>query len=117
MTLMVDGHDIRRFVQFDQYTVRREDLDGPNAGRTLDGVMHRDYLGGKRNVEVQLVPLTNADWGFLEHTVLRGRPWNQVTFEDFGVTATMKAYHSSFNGVYNSGTARWHGGRLKFIEE
>jgi len=33
------------------------DLDGPNAGRTLDGKMHRDKVTSKRRADIKLMPV------------------------------------------------------------
>jgi hypothetical protein len=116
MILEVDGVDILPMVQYEGYTVSREDLDGPNAGRTLDGVMHRDYVTSKLNIELQLRPLTKQEWEHLEHDILRGRPEHSVKFEDFGRVYTATMYQSKFNGVINHVTRLRHGGKLKFIE-
>ena len=37
------------------------DLDGPNAGRTLDGVMHRDRVASKIRWDVTCHPLQEED--------------------------------------------------------
>lgn len=117
MILRVDGVDLLPYLQSADYTVKREDLDGPNAGRTLDGRMHRDFLGGKRKIETKLRPLTPSEWQHLEHSILRNKPWHQVTFDDFGVTTTVKMYHSSFNGTISEIANRRIGATLNFIEE
>ena len=47
MVFRIDGTDILKYVASDGLKYTRSDLDGPNAGRTLDGVMHRDRISSK----------------------------------------------------------------------
>ena len=47
MILTIDGVDILPYVASDGLKYTRSDLDGPNAGRTLDGILHRDRIASK----------------------------------------------------------------------
>ena len=117
MILVVDGNDLTPFIQEKQYTVTRSDMDGPNAGRTMDGKMHRDYLDNKRKIEVKFIPLFTSDWAMIEHMVLRGKEWHSVEFEDFGRPATATMYSSAFNGTVSTIDGRRIGAGVNFIEE
>ena len=114
---IVDGEDITGYIKDNGYGDGRNDLDGTNAERTLDGIMHRDYIGYKRKLEIQFRPLTKAEWAHIEHDVLRGKPWHMVQHEDFGVDATVRMYHSSFTGTISSVTGLRIGAAVNFIEE
>ena len=114
---VVDGHDLTRYILYNSYADGRNDLDGPNAGRTLDGKMHRDYLGYKRKLEIKFRPLTNSEWQYIEHGVLRGNPWHNVYHDDFGIMATVRMYHSAFSGTVSTITGWRLGAAVNFIEE
>ena len=124
--LIVDGHDLTDFIIAGEYQVSREEINGPNAGRTMDAKMHLDYLTYKRKVEARFAPLTREEWNYIEHGVLRKsaaplgnapEAWHSVEFEDFGVQATMKAYSSSFGGAISTISGKRVGARASFIEE
>lgn len=114
--LIVDGYDLTNLVKFEGYDGERNDLDGPNAGRTMDGYMHRDYVAYKRKVSVQFRPLEQDEWAFIEHMVLRDKVEHNVEFEDFGRMDTMRAYSSSFKGTIYTITGRRIGAGVNFIE-
>ena len=100
--LTVDGHDLLPYIFKQSYAVSRNDFEGPNTTRTLDGLLHRDYIGYKRKIEVSFRPLSDTEWRFIEHTVLRGKKDHTVIFDDFGEESTATMYQSSFNGVIYS---------------
>ena len=47
MVFTINGVDILPYVAYDGLKYTRSDLDGPNAGRTMDGIMHRDRIASK----------------------------------------------------------------------
>ena len=47
MVFTIDGVSILPYVASDGLKYTRSDLDGENAGRTMDGVMHRDRIASK----------------------------------------------------------------------
>jgi hypothetical protein len=115
--LIVDGHDLLKYVISNNYTVSRTDIDGPNAGMTMDGIQHRDLLRYRRKIEVKFRNLTKAEWENIEHNILRGKEWHTVQFEDFGRPATARMYHSSFKGTISTITGMRTGADVNFIEE
>lgn len=118
MILTIDGFDLLPFVAAGEYTVTRNDLEGPNTGRTMDGILHRDKLAhSPRKIETQLIPLSREEWENIEHNVLRGKTWLTLQFEDFGRIATAKMYSSSFNGTISTITGKRIGATVNFIEE
>ena len=115
--LIVDGHDLTRFVVSGGYAVSRNDVDGRNAGRTMDAKMHRDYITFKRKLEIKFRPLSKDEWRYIEHDILRGKPWNMVRHEDFGVDVTLKMMQSSFCGTISTVSGKRIGAAVNFIEE
>lgn len=58
MTFAIDGVDITPYIAFGGLKWQRADVDGPNAGRTLDGTMIRDRRAIKIRWDVTCKPLT-----------------------------------------------------------
>lgn len=53
--MKINGVDIIDYIE--SYTSSENDLDAPNSGRTLDGVMHRGKVSSKIKIEIKLVPV------------------------------------------------------------
>ena len=63
MEFLIDGVDFASYLTAGGLRWQRNDLDGANAGRTLDGRMHRDRVATKSKLTVQLRPLTDGELG------------------------------------------------------
>lgn len=50
--------DITPFIAWQGLSIKRQDVDGPDAGRTMDGRMHRDRVAIKDKLTIKTVPLT-----------------------------------------------------------
>lgn len=61
MVFSINGKDILKYVAADGLKYTRSDLDGPNAGRTLDGVMHRDRVASKIRWDITCKLLNEAE--------------------------------------------------------
>ena len=60
MTFSINGVDITPFIANGGLTWQRADVDGANAGRTLDGTMIRDRKATKIRWDVTCIPLKSA---------------------------------------------------------
>ena len=60
MVLKIDGTDIVPFIAFNGLQWQRQDIDGPNAGRTMDGTVVRDRIATKIRWDVTCRPLASA---------------------------------------------------------
>lgn len=62
ITLIVNNIDITDYIKGDEegdgYSVTKNDIDSPNAGRTMDGTMYRDRVATKDKIEVTCRLLT-----------------------------------------------------------
>ena len=73
------------------------DLDGPNSGRTLDGLMHRDKVTSKRRADIKLLPRgASVINGVL--SVLRNQYFHCYTDLAPGGELTMEMYNSTRSG-------------------
>ena len=61
MVLKIDGIDILPYVAYQGIKWQRGDLDSPEAGRTLDGIMHRGRVATKIRLDVTCRPLKSEE--------------------------------------------------------
>ena len=58
--------DITPYIKFGGITFSRNDVEAPDAGRTLDGIMHRGRVAVKEKIEINTIPLTKSQIASLE---------------------------------------------------
>lgn len=61
MILKINGIDITPYIEQKGIKWQRNDLDGPNAGRTMDGTMHRGRVASKVRLDITCLPLKTED--------------------------------------------------------
>ena len=61
MILKINGLDITPYIEQKGIKWTRNDLDGSNAGRTMDGIMHRERIGSKVRLDITCLPLNSKD--------------------------------------------------------
>lgn len=61
MTLSIGGVDITPYIAFGGVKWSRNDVDGPNAGRTQSGDMERDRVAVKYRWDITCRPLTATE--------------------------------------------------------
>ena len=61
MTFTVDGVNLLPYLDEEGIRWKRSDLDAPDSGRTLDGVMHRQRIDSKVRLDIACRPLTTAE--------------------------------------------------------
>ena len=97
----------------------RFDVEAPDTGRTLNGVMHRGRVAVKVRLDVTCRPLTAAETATVLNAI--APEFVTVRYEDpmFGsVTKTMYSNNipTICATVYEDGTARWEGLEFPLIE-
>ena len=60
MTLSIGGTDITPYIALGGVKWQRNDVDGPNAGRTITGTMERDRVAIKIRMDVSLTMLDST---------------------------------------------------------
>ena len=53
-------YDITPLIAWQGLSLSRNDVDSPEAGRDLQGLMHRGRVGVKEKMNIQTIPLTTA---------------------------------------------------------
>lgn len=116
MVLKINGVDILPFVVEKGIKWQRSDLDGENAGRTMDGIMHRSRVASKIRLDITCLPLSSEN----AMTVLNAIYPEYVTVEYLDpmyglVTKTM--YSNNNPATYiNTTTDKWEGITFPLIE-
>lgn len=65
--LYISGVDFMPMIEEGGLKFTYNDIDAPDSGRTLDGIMHRGKIGSKCKIEIKCWPLTPRE----ASTVLR----------------------------------------------
>lgn len=59
--ITIDGTDITNYIAHGGVQWSRNDVDGPNAGRTMTGLMIRDRVATKIRLDITCRPLTQTE--------------------------------------------------------
>ena len=96
MIFTVNGTDILPYLKFGGIQFGRNDIDGPNAGRGLDGSMIRDRVATKLRWDCTTypMPLSKAQ----ELLTLLQPEWVTVQ-TDFNTSGTLRSYRAYSNNI------------------
>lgn len=116
----VNGTDIITFIADGGFKWSDTDFDSENAGRTLDGKMHRGRVCSKIKYELTARSLTVAEC----NTLIKALDHEYVTVEtDLDPkhgTCSLNMYNSSRNAsiraIYNAEESLWDGITFNLIE-
>lgn len=61
MVLKINGVDMLPYIEAKGIKWQRSDLESSNAGRTLDGLMHRGRVATKIRLDITCMPLKSED--------------------------------------------------------
>ena len=121
MRVSINGKDITKYIAFQGFQWQRSDVDGPNAGRSLDNAyLFRDRVATKIRLDITCRPLTDAEAS--EVLKLIQPEFVHVTYYDpqEGAEVTKEMYSNnipaSFLIARSDGTAYWGGITFPLIE-
>ena len=115
----INGLDILPYIAQGGLKITQNDVDSPQAGRTLDGKMHRGKVTSKIKFEIQCIPLSPIDvsriYSVLDHEYVT------VTTDISPVGAdTLEMYNSTRPAscliVDSDDIAKWDGINFNLIE-
>ena len=120
MTFTVNGVDMLPYIAYQGLKWQRSDVEAPDAGRTLDGVMHRGRVATKIRLDVTCRPLTAAEASTVLNAILP--EFVSVTYTDpmsGNVTKTMYSNNNpaSFLMRRKDGSEWWSGITFPLIEQ
>lgn len=112
--------DITDMVKFQGVNWSSNSVDAPNAGRSLDGIMHRKLIGFKDKFEIQCIQLTTTQLDTL--TTLLEHEWLTVKITTSSGTVSRTMYpgatiKSAFCIKRADGTELWDGYAFSLIEK
>lgn len=119
MKLTVNGTDILPFLDEKGIKWTKNDIDGPDAGRTMDGRMHRSRVACKAKLELSCRPLPSADAAVVLN--LLKPQYVTVSYTDpmeGSVSKTMYAgtIPATVARLQEDGTVLWEGIAFSLIE-
>lgn len=120
MVLKINNTDIVPYIAFGGVKWTRNDVDGPDAGRTMDAVMHRERIASKIRMDITCKPLTAAEASIVLNLVYP--EYVTVEYDDpmFGrVTKTMYSNNNPATYLMKTrrGTEYWTGITFPLIEQ
>lgn len=119
MKLTIDGVNILPFVDGGGIKWQRNDVDSPDAGRTLDGRMFRARVATKMRLEVSCKPLSTAQTKVLLNLI---RPeFVTVAYTDPMEGEVVKIMYSNnvpatAAKIQRDGSVLWEGIRFPLVE-
>lgn len=78
--IKIDGTDITNYIAFNGVKWSRNDIDGPNAGRSMSGLMIRDRVATKIRLYITCRPLNQDELHTLLNLILP--EFVTVTYDD-----------------------------------
>ena len=121
-TLKINGTEIIGYIYIDGFDWRREDVDGPGAGRTVTAKAVRDVLGSKIRYDMECRELTSAEREALEALLFSG-PFLTVVCDDatFRGAESRQMYCNSMSGKFSrrkaNGTEYWKNVKFVLVEQ
>ena len=115
----VNGLNLLPYLSEDGLRWTRFDVEAPDTGRTLDGVMHRGRVASKIRLDVRCRPLNPREMQLVLQAILPEYVTVRYTDpQDGSVTRTMYSNNipTLCATVYDDGTARWEGLEFPLIQ-
>ena len=116
MVLKVNGIDMLPYIEQKGIKWTRNDLDGSNAGRTMDGMMHRERVTSKVRLDITCLPLSSADAATVLNAIFP--EYVEVEYTDPMYGPSIKTmYSNNTPATYiNTATDLWEGITFPLIE-
>lgn len=121
MTFAINGTDITPYIAYGGLKWQRSDVDGENAGRTLDGTMIRDRRATKIRWDVTCKPLTGEELSMILSLI---QPtWVTVSYSDPVTNGVSSArfYANNFpvqiSHITRNGVEYWTGLTFPLIQQ
>lgn len=93
--------DITPYIAFQGLTFSRNDVDSPNAGRSMDGLMHRGRVAVKEKMNINTIPLTKAQSSSLQSLLYPESISVRVTpYPRTNAASTMTMYSNNVKVTY-----------------
>lgn len=119
MVFQINGTDITPYIAAEGLVWKRNDLEGPNAGRAMDGTMYRDRVTTKFRFDITCRPLKASEAATILSLIQS--EYVTVTYTDplTNTTKTKQAYSNNVPAQYLmkiKGIEYWSGITFPIIE-
>ena len=95
--ISIDGTDITNLIAYQGVQWKRSDIDGPNAGRTLSGLMVRDRVATKIRLDITCRQLTLPEVRMLLNLLMP--EFVSVTYDDPMDGLVTRTMYANNNGA------------------
>lgn len=93
--------DITPYIAFQGLTFSRNDVDSPDAGRDMSGLMHRGRVSVKEKMNINTIPLTKAQSSSLQTLLYPQSVQVRVTpYPRTNAAHTMNMYSNNVKVTY-----------------
>ena len=101
MTVTIGTTDITKYIKFGGLTFSRNDVEAPDAGRDLAGLMHRGRVAIKERMDIETVPLTKSEVAAL-HALLLPETFSVTVspYPNTNASKTMTMYSNNIKTTY-----------------
>ena len=120
MTLTINNVNIAPYIAFGGLKWQRNDIDAPDTGRTLDGLMHRGRVATKIRLDITCRPMTSSELSTLLNVIQL--EYVTVNYDDPMLGRVTKTMYSNNNPAsyliqYENGTEMWTGITFPLVEQ
>lgn len=119
--LIIDGEDFTGYIDANGgYGVTRNDVDGDEAGRTMDSTMNRDRIAVKMKLNIKCRPLTGTECKKILNAIYP--EYITVAYKDprVGIRENVQMYSNNVPSEYlfkkPDGTEWWKGISFPLVE-
>ena len=120
MILKINGVDFTPYLKYQGFKWQRNDVDGPDAGRTMDAVMHRDRVATKIRLDVSCRPLLTQEASAVLTAIMPEYVTVQYLDPQAGTVVEKTMYSNNNPASYcirkPDGREYWHGIDFPLIE-
>ena len=101
MTVTIGTTDITKYIKYQGITFSRNDVEAPDAGRDMAGLMHRGRVAIKERMDIETVPLTKSEVAAL-HALLEPETFSVTVnpYPNTNASKTMTMYSNSVKTTY-----------------
>lgn len=121
MTFKIGGTDFSKYIAHDDgFKWSRNDIEAPDTGRTMDGLMHRGRVATKIRLDIKCRPLTSTELYTLLNAILP--EYVTVEYTDPMYGSVTKSMYSNNNPATHAltmkdGTEWWSGISFPLVEQ
>lgn len=116
MVFKIDGFNMLPYIAKNGIKWKRNDIDGANAGRTMDGTMHRERIATKIRLDVTCMPLMQGDASMVLSAIMPEYVTVEYTDPLYG-NIVKTFYSNNVPATYiNTTTNTWDGIEFPLIE-